>query len=87
MHLGSFAVASMVATWWKATSSPLNSVFLATFTIFEALSIGWFLPVYNPDTVLKALVLTTFVFLGLTLFTFQVGRLIAVFAVEQLQLT
>ncbi|GAA5834462.1 hypothetical protein JCM3766R1_005219 [Sporobolomyces carnicolor] len=65
------AIASMVATWWKATSSPLNSVFLATFTIFEALSIGWFLPVYNPDTVLKALVLTTFVFLGLTLFTFQ----------------
>jgi len=42
-------------------------------TLFESVTIGYILPAYSPDLVLKALVLTTFVFLGLTLFTFQVS--------------
>lgn len=63
--------ASMIATFWKATSSPLNVVFLGLFTVCEAVTIGWVMPAYQPETILKALVITAFVFLGLTLFTFQ----------------
>ncbi|GAA5936533.1 Bxi1p [Sporobolomyces koalae] len=67
--IGTFA--SMFGVYFKATSSPANVFFLGAFTVFEAISIGYILPLYNPDTVLKALVLTTFIFLGLTLFTLQ----------------
>jgi hypothetical protein len=62
----------MLLVFWKATSSPLNTIFLALFTVCESVMIGWQLPAYSPDTILKALIITTFVFLGLTLFTFQV---------------
>jgi len=62
----------MILVFWKATSSPLNTIFLALFTVCESVMIGWQLPAYSPNTVLKALIITTFVFLGLTLFTFQV---------------
>ncbi|GAA5897865.1 Bxi1p [Sporobolomyces salmoneus] len=65
------AFASMLLCFWKATSTPLNTIFLALFTVCEAVTVGWVMPAYNPDTILKALLLTTFVFLGLTLFTFQ----------------
>lgn len=65
----------MVATYFKANSSPANVLLLGVFTIFESVTIGYALPAYNPDTILKALILTTFVFLGLTLFTFQVRSL------------
>ncbi|GAA5836276.1 hypothetical protein JCM5353_002661 [Sporobolomyces roseus] len=65
------AIASMIGVYMKATSSPANVILLGMFTLFESVTIGYILPAYSPDLVLKALVLTTFVFLGLTLFTFQ----------------
>lgn len=65
------SIVSMIATFWKATSSPLNVIFLTLFTVFEAITIGWAMPMYDSDTILKAFILTTIVFLGLTLFTFQ----------------
>jgi len=63
----------MIGVYMKATSSPANVILLGLFTLFESVTIGYILPAYSPDLVLKALVLTTFVFLGLTLFTFQVS--------------
>ncbi|GAA6063073.1 hypothetical protein JCM10212_003131 [Sporobolomyces blumeae] len=65
---------SMFMVQWKYRSSPLNVIFLGVFTLCEAITIGWIMPAYNPETILKALVITTFVFLGLTLFTFQTKR-------------
>jgi len=67
--IGSFA--SLLGTMWKRHSHPLNLVLLSTFTAFEAITVGVITSMYDQELVFKALILTVFVFLGLTLFTFQ----------------
>lgn len=57
--------------YWKRHSHPANLVLLSTFTLLEAFSIGIVCSFYESQIVLSALVITTGVFLGLTLFTFQ----------------
>lgn len=49
----------------------INLILLATFTGLEAITIGSVVSYYNQTVVLQALVITCFVFIGLTLFTFQ----------------
>lgn len=61
----------MGLVYWKRHSHPLNLVFLFLFTLLEAITIGSVVTYYNQTVVLQALVITTFVFGGLTLFTIQ----------------
>ncbi|KAA1471837.1 UPF0005-domain-containing protein [Dentipellis sp. KUC8613] len=57
--------------YWKRHSHPLNIVLLTFFTLLEAFTLGVVTAFYNNTVVLQALLITTGVFLGLTLFTFQ----------------
>ncbi|KAI0675156.1 UPF0005-domain-containing protein [Trametes maxima] len=57
--------------FWKRHSHPLNLVFLSTFTLLEAFTLGIMTAFFDPTIVLQALLITVGVFLGLTLFTMQ----------------
>uniref|UniRef100_A0A1D1XJ27 Putative membrane protein C576.04 n=1 Tax=Anthurium amnicola TaxID=1678845 RepID=A0A1D1XJ27_9ARAE len=67
--LASFIFLLLLA--WKRRSYPLNYVFLTGFTLVESYTIGTTVTYFNQSIVLQALVLTTGIFIGLTLFTFQ----------------
>ncbi|KAF8973036.1 UPF0005-domain-containing protein [Flammula alnicola] len=57
--------------YWKRHTHPWNLVLLSTFTALEAFTLGIAISFYPNVLVLQALLITTGVFLGLTLFTFQ----------------
>ncbi|KAI9060328.1 UPF0005-domain-containing protein [Trametes sanguinea] len=57
--------------FWKRHSHPLNLVLLSTFTLLEALTLGFMTAFFDTVIVLQALLITVGVFLGLTLFTMQ----------------
>lgn len=57
--------------FWKRHSHPLNIVLLSVFTWMEAFTLGIITAFYDNRIVLQALLITTGVFLGLTLFTLQ----------------
>ncbi|KAM0789440.1 hypothetical protein ACM66B_000263 [Microbotryomycetes sp. NB124-2] len=65
------ALVFMGLAFWKRHSHPLNLVFLAGFTACEALTLGSVVSMFEQTIVLQALVITTAVFVGLTLFTMQ----------------
>ncbi|KAI5478343.1 bax inhibitor family protein [Pseudohyphozyma bogoriensis] len=65
------AIGVMIATYVKRHSHPSNILLLGLFTLLEAITVGSVLSYYNSTIVLQAFVITTFVFIGLTLFTFQ----------------
>ncbi|KAM0754910.1 hypothetical protein T439DRAFT_283945 [Meredithblackwellia eburnea MCA 4105] len=65
------AVAAMLGVYWKMHSHPLNIILLGVFTVLEAITVGSVVSYFNTTVVLQALIITTFVFVGLTLFTFQ----------------
>lgn len=67
--VGSFVSLGLV--YWKRHTHPTNLVMLGLFTAFESLSLGALISFMDQSVVLKAFVVTTFVFLGLTLFTLQ----------------
>ncbi|CAI2172479.1 2500_t:CDS:2 [Funneliformis geosporum] len=56
---------------WKRRSYPLNYVFLTGFTLLESYTVGTAVTFYDQELVLQALIMTTGIFVGLTLFTFQ----------------
>jgi len=56
---------------WKRRSFPLNYVFLTGFTLVESYTIGTTVTFFDKSIVLQALIMTTGIFIGLTLFTFQ----------------
>ncbi|RIA88703.1 inhibitor of apoptosis-promoting Bax1-domain-containing protein [Glomus cerebriforme] len=56
---------------WKRRSYPLNYVFLTGFTLVESYMVGSTVTYIDKSLVLQALILTTGIFIGLTLFTFQ----------------
>jgi len=62
--------------YYKRHSHPLNFGLLALFTLLESFTLGIVTAFYPSVIVLQALLITTGVFLGLTLFTLQskVGR-------------
>lgn len=68
------SLVSIGLVYWKAHEHPLNLVFLGVFTLFEAVSLGMVVCLLDQVAVLKALIITTFVFLGLTLYTLQSRR-------------
>jgi hypothetical protein len=57
--------------YWKRHSHPANYGLLALFTLMEAFSLGVVTAFFDSVIVLQALLITTGVFLGLTLFTLQ----------------
>jgi hypothetical protein len=57
--------------YWKRHSHPMNLGLLALFTLMEAFTLGVVTAFYDNVIVLQALLITTGVFLGLTLFTLQ----------------
>lgn len=57
--------------YWKRHSHPLNIGLLSIFTLLEAFTLGIVTAFYPDTVVLQALLITTGVFLGLTLFTLQ----------------
>ncbi|EAU91095.1 glutamate binding protein [Coprinopsis cinerea okayama7 len=57
--------------YWKRHSHPWNFVFLSTFTLMEAFTLGIVTAFYDDRLVMQALLITLGIFLGLTLFTFQ----------------
>lgn len=64
---------TMGLVYWKRHSHPLNLILLSAFTAFEAITVGFVASQYSGTVVLQALLITATVFLGLTLFTFQVS--------------
>ncbi|GAA6018547.1 hypothetical protein JCM10207_007213 [Rhodosporidiobolus poonsookiae] len=65
------AILAMLGVYWKRHSSPANVLLLGLFTLLEAVTIGSVISYYDSTVVLQAGIATTFVFLGLTLFTLQ----------------
>ncbi|KAK7040104.1 hypothetical protein VNI00_009909 [Paramarasmius palmivorus] len=57
--------------YWQRHNHPWNLFLLSTFTALEAFTLGVVVSFYDNLIVLQALIITTAVFLGLTLFTFQ----------------
>lgn len=68
------AIGAMLGVYWKRHSSPANVILLGVFTLLEAVTLGAAISYVNSAIVLQAFVITTLVFLGLTLFTLQVSR-------------
>ncbi|KAI0305656.1 UPF0005-domain-containing protein [Multifurca ochricompacta] len=66
---GTFIVLGLL--YWKRHTHPLNIGLLAVFTLMEAFTLGVVTAFYDNVIVLQALLITTGVFLGLTLFTLQ----------------
>jgi len=67
--IGSFVNLGLL--YWKRYSHPLNLGLLASFTVFEAFTVGVAVAHYETQVVLQALLVTLGVFIGLTLFTLQ----------------
>ncbi|CAG8576821.1 7108_t:CDS:2, partial [Diversispora eburnea] len=61
----------LIAVLWKRLSHPLNLQLLAAFTLSESYCVGTVVTYYDTEIVLQALILTTGIFVGLTLFTMQ----------------
>lgn len=60
-----------IATQIYARLYPINLILLSSFTLFEAYSLGVCCSLVESDVLIEAVLLTTVVFLGLTLFAFQ----------------
>ena len=65
------AIGFMLLTFWKRKSYPTNLLFLTGFTALEAYSISVIVSFYDTRVVLLALILTTGIFIALTLFACQ----------------
>lgn len=65
------SIISMLVLFSYRHSSPHNLGLLALFTLFESFSVGIITSFYDTKIVLEALAITSFVFLGLTLFAMQ----------------
>lgn len=65
------ALASMGALFVWRQKHPLNLFLLGAFTLAESVSVGSIVTFYDASTVLLALVICTFLVLGLTLFALQ----------------
>ncbi|KAI9137463.1 inhibitor of apoptosis-promoting Bax1-domain-containing protein, partial [Paraphysoderma sedebokerense] len=57
--------------FWKRKSYPTNYILLSIFTLLQSFAIGAIVTFYDSSVVLQAFLITSGVFIGLTLFTFQ----------------
>ncbi|GAA96476.1 uncharacterized protein L969DRAFT_94564 [Mixia osmundae IAM 14324] len=65
------AIINLFVLFAKRHSSPANIILLSTFTLLESIGVGATVAMFDQKIVLQALVITCFVFVGLTLFTMQ----------------
>lgn len=65
------SIGFMVGAAMKARSYPINLYFLAGFTFCEAFTVGFGCSLMESDVVVRALLLTFVIFIGLTAFAFQ----------------
>ena len=65
------AIGFMLLTFWKRKSYPTNLLFLTGFTALEAYSISVVTSFFESRIVLEALIITTGIFIALTLFSCQ----------------
>ena len=61
----------MIALFSLRQRYPANVALLSVFTLFESFAVGGIVTFYDQKIVLQALVITSFVFIGLTLFAMQ----------------
>lgn len=60
---------TIIALLWKRNEYPLNFYLLGAFTLFNSLSVGLAISLYDLDLVVQAFFLTTSIVIGLTLYT------------------
>jgi len=89
---------TLLGLLWKRRSYPTNFILLGVFTLVESYAVGVTVLSYEVKFVLQALILTSFIFVGLSLFTLQskfdfsgmgpflMGSLLAIIGVMFLQL-
>ncbi|KAL8745163.1 MAG: hypothetical protein Q9190_002666 [Brigantiaea leucoxantha] len=65
------AIGFMLLTYWKRKSYPTNLFFLSGFTALEAYSISVIVSFYQTKIVLEALIITSAIFVALTVFACQ----------------
>ncbi|KAL8790083.1 MAG: hypothetical protein Q9213_000785 [Squamulea squamosa] len=65
------AIGFMLLTFWKRKSYPTNLLFLSGFTALEAYSISVIVSFYQTKIVLEALIITSAIFVALTVFACQ----------------
>jgi FtsH-binding integral membrane protein len=65
------ALVTLLALIVKRHEAPVNFYLLAAFTLMEGLSLGAVVTYFDIDLVIKAFVITTAVFLALTVYTMQ----------------
>ncbi|KAI9226728.1 MAG: UPF0005-domain-containing protein [Piptocephalis tieghemiana] len=65
---------SLLLLYWKRRSHPVNLVLLGLFTLCESYGVGAVVSTYDVTLVFQALLLTTGLFLALTLYTLQSKR-------------
>lgn len=65
------AIGFMLLTFWKRKSYPTNLFFLSGFTALEAYSISVIVSFYKTKIVLEALIITSAIFVALTIFACQ----------------
>ncbi|KAI4162951.1 MAG: hypothetical protein LQ342_003462 [Letrouitia transgressa] len=65
------AIGFMLLTYWKRKSYPTNLMFLSGFTALEAYSISVIVSFYQTKVVLEALIITSAIFVALTVFACQ----------------
>ncbi|GMM35436.1 Bxi1 protein [Saccharomycopsis crataegensis] len=61
----------MIAAFIKSRSYPYNLLLLAGFTICESYAVGVITTIYDTNVVINAVLLTSVIFLGLTVFALQ----------------
>jgi len=65
---------SLLALYAKRLEHPTNFVLLGLFTLFESFTIGTIVSFFDKMLVIQALIITTVIVVGLTLYTFQTKR-------------
>lgn len=65
------SIGFLLLTYWKRKSYPLNLIFLAGFTSFEAYSVAVITSFFDSRIVIQAVALTAGIFVALTIFACQ----------------
>jgi len=65
---------SLLAVYAKRLEHPTNLYLLGVFTFFESLTIGTLVSFFDKILVIQAIVLTSVIVLGLTMYTFQTKK-------------
>ncbi|CAI5756057.1 unnamed protein product [Candida verbasci] len=65
------SIGFMIAAFFKSRNYPINLILLGGFTLFESFTLGFACAFIENGILLKAILLTLIIFIGLTIFAFQ----------------